>query len=87
MHFKKLLLFYYFVLINKKLVKSSGSFELQFLDGFQNLTKINICLKEFWNSGFNQNKCTFGERDLVLSSFGQNLVKIPFTFRWIVSLF
>lgn len=70
------------------LVDSSGFFELQFLDGVHNSTTIHVCLKEFWNSQINFNRCTFGQKTIIYNEHHhprQSAVKIPFSFRWIVS--
>lgn len=70
------------------LVRGSGFFELQFIEGIRNSTTIHICLKEFWNSQINFNRCTFGQKTIVYHEYShpkQSTIKIPFSFRWIVS--
>lgn len=72
------------------LVNGSGFFELQFLDGVHNSTTIHVCLKEFWNSQINFNRCTFGQKTIIYNEQRhprQSAVKIQFSFRWIVSVF
>lgn len=69
-------------------VSSSGFFELQFVEGVRNSTTIHVCLKEFWNSQINFNRCTFGQKTVIFHehpSPKQSSIKIPFSFRWIVS--
>lgn len=92
-------------------VSASGFFELQVLDGVHNSTTVHVCLKEFWNSQINFNRCTFGQKTVIFNSNSNNLnnnndnnnndlqqqqqqhhhhrrqstVKVPFSFRWIVS--
>lgn len=79
-------------------VSASGFFELQVLDGVHNSTTVHVCLKEFWNSQINFNRCTFGQKTVIFNSNNntgndaqqhnrrQSTVKVPFSFRWIVSL-
>ncbi|KAI2808635.1 Jag1p [Blomia tropicalis] len=70
------------------LVNGSGFFELQFLDGVHNSTTIHVCLKEFWNSQINFNRCTFGQKTIIYNEQRhprQSAVKIQFSFRWIGS--
>lgn len=80
-------------------VSASGFFELQVLDGVHNSTTVHVCLKEFWNSQINFNRCTFGQKTVIFNSNNNNgnndaqqhnrrqsTVKVPFSFRWIVSL-
>lgn len=69
-------------------VSASGFFELQFHEGVRNSTTINVCLKEFWKSQTNYNRCTFGQKTIIYNQHNhplQSVVKIPFSFRWIVS--
>ncbi|KAH9424790.1 Jag1p [Dermatophagoides pteronyssinus] len=47
-------------------VHASGYFELQFIEGIRNSTTIHVCLKEFWNSQINLNRCTFGQKTLTI---------------------
>ncbi|UXI15771.1 acyl carrier protein, partial [Sarcoptes scabiei] len=71
-------------------VSSSGFFELQFVEGVRNSTTIHVCLKEFWNSQINFNRCTFGQKTVIFHehpSPKQSSIKIPFSFRWIVNEF
>ena len=100
-------------------VHASGYFELQFIEGIRNSTTIHVCLKEFWNSQINLNRCTFGQKTLTILYYDyqhyhiesnsaistssssssattttgitnnnnnkQSMIRIPFSFRWIVS--
>ena len=85
---KPLLYLVIFSLLNCS-VLASGFFELQLIEGVRNSTTVHVCLKEFWNSQINFNRCTFGQRTIIFSDNNhprQSLVKIPFSFRWIVSV-
>ena len=80
------MIIYFLNIITK--VYSSGFFELQFLGGVRNSTTVHVCLKEFWNSQVNLNRCTFGQKTSIFNELGtpaRSAVKIPFSFRWIVS--
>ncbi|KAH9392787.1 Protein jagged-2 [Tyrophagus putrescentiae] len=53
-------------------VSASGFFELQVLDGVHNSTTVHVCLKEFWNSQINFNRCTFGQKTVIFNSNNNN---------------
>lgn len=79
--------------MSTKTVDASGYFELQFIEGIRNSTTIHVCLKEFWNSQINLNRCTFGQKTIIYyeqqqsqQHSKQSMIRIPFSFRWIVSI-
>ncbi|KAH9493737.1 Jag1p [Dermatophagoides farinae] len=78
--------------MSTKTVDASGYFELQFIEGIRNSTTIHVCLKEFWNSQINLNRCTFGQKTIIYyeqqqsqQHSKQSMIRIPFSFRWIGS--